>query len=90
MGRERLLLTRMIGSVRVSRRDRTKGLGRCSWEAGRVEKVDMGGSRTSLRIQRGVVEVVYYICDRLDRAIPAHHVFVSWVESMECAYGVRS
>ena len=90
MGRERLLLTRMIGSVRVSRRDRTKGLGRCSWEAARVEKVGMGGSRTSLRIQRGVVEVVHYVCDRLDRAIPAHHVFVSSVESMECAYEVRS
>ena len=44
MGRERLLLTRMIGSVRVSKRDRTKGLGRCSWEAARGEKVGMGGS----------------------------------------------
>ena len=90
MGRERLLLTRMIDSVRVSRRDRTKGFGKCSWEAVRAEKVDMGGSRTSPRIQRGVVEIVHYVCDRLDRAIPAHHVFVSSVESMEYACGVRS
>ena len=50
--------------------------GRCESVKGEgwVEEEGEGkvGRLTSLRIERGLVEILNYVCDRLDRAIPIH------------------